>query len=485
MTKQNKFLPVFLATDKNKILLVGAGNVAMAKLSLIAEFSDNITIVAKKINHSVRELAKLRSFELIEANFDKSQLKDKKIVIAATNKEEVNQEIAKQAKQLGVLVNAVDNPKISNFIFGSVVKRGDVTMAISSNGISPVLTRYIKQKIENMFPARFSELTNFIAKYKEKVKKILTSFQARRIFWQEIFEGKVIEEIYVGNNDKAEKLLLNLLAAKQNKARAALYLIGVGPGDPDLITLKAVRLISKADVVLYDRLVPRDILTVARREAMKINVGKTRDLHRYTQSEINKLIKEYLLQDKIVARLKGGDTTIFANLHDEINVAKNLDIPYQVVPGVTAASGAAAYLGIPLTKRGKVCGVRFLTYYKNNLLNSNYWQDLASSKDSLVFYMSSHRIAEIISQLSLYGMPKNTPIVAVEQATTICQKQYTATLEDFIAKYRGHKFKSPTIVIIGEVVAEVKNSLWLEESKVDAEYFQQLQFRDEHSYVEV
>ena len=276
-----------------------------------------------------------------------------------------------------------------------------------------------------------------------------------------------------------------LLAAKQNKARAALYLIGVGPGDPDLITLKAVRLISKADVVLYDRLVPRDILTVARREAMKINVGKTRDLHRYTQSEINKLIKEYLLQDKIVARLKGGDATIFANLHDEIDVAKNLDIPYQVVPGVTAASGAAAYLGIPLTRRGKVCGVRFLTYYKNNLLNSNYWQDLASSKDSLVFYMSSHRIAEIISQLSLYGMPKNTPIVAVEQATTIYQKQYTATLVDFIAKYRGHKFKSPTIIIIGEVVAAVKNSLWLEESKVDAEYFQQLQFRDEHSYVEI
>ncbi|MBT4921889.1 MAG: uroporphyrinogen-III C-methyltransferase [Rickettsiales bacterium] len=475
--KSKQYLPVFLATDKNKILLVGGGDIAMAKLSLISDFSENVTIIAKELHGDLRALAQSKNFVVIEAEFAVKQLVGFDIVVAATDDAKVNAEISKYAKQQNILVNVVDNSSLSNFIFGSIVKRDNLTIAISSNGISPVLTRMIKQKIEHFLPMTLGKLTNFIARYREQVKQALTSIQSRRLFWQDVIEGEIAEEVYSGNEQKAGELLEGALHSTEDKQQAALYLVGAGPGDPDLITLKASRLIAKADVILYDRLVSKQLFNFARKEVIKINVGKTKSLHRYHQSEINELIKEYGLKGKIIVRLKGGDTAIFANLTDEIAAAKEVGIPYQIIPGVTAASGAAAYLGMPLTTRDGVRSVRYLTYYKKDLLREDYWQELANSTDSLVFYMSTHHIEEIIDQLIKYGMDSAMPIIAVSQATTPFQSEYLATLADFNDKYAGHKFASPTIVIIGKAVNNYENCAWHESPKEPGMYFDRLEER--------
>ena len=478
ITKQTQYLPLFFATQNASILLVGGGNIASAKLNLLLEFTDNITVLAKNINKEIREIARVKSLKLIITEFEEFYIRDHDLVIAATDDFKVNQSIAEYAKSKNILVNIVDNPKYSNCIFGSIVKRGDITIAISSNGVSPVLTRFIKQKIEKLLPVNFAKLTEFISAYRQNVKTKLNKLQPRRLFWQKFFESNILEEIYQGNEDKAAKLFNSSLNKFENQNQTALYLIGVGPGDPDLLTVKAARLIAQADIILYDRLVADDIISIARKEAVKINVGKTKDFHRYTQIEINQLIKKYLKEGKIVARLKGGDTAIFANLSDEIDVAKSLDVNYQIVPGVTSANGAAAYLGIALTKRDQVRGVRYLTYYRKDLLDKEYWQELAKTKDSLIFYMSSHHINEIIYHLVKFGKDKSTPIAAIEQATSPYQKHYLANLEDFSLLYQQKKFKSPTIIVIGEILKDVSNYQWIEESKEYRNFFNPLELRD-------
>ncbi|MDC0857573.1 siroheme synthase CysG [Rickettsiales bacterium] len=474
---KDQYLPVFLSTERSKIIMIGGGPIAVAKLRLISEFAYNVTIVAKSIQDEIYTIAESKNYEVIKAEFQLSHLEGFDLIVAATDNDELNHIIFNYAKAHNILLNIVDNKKFSNFIFGSIVKRHNLNIAISSNGVSPVLTRLIKQKIERLLPIRIDNLTKFIGKYREIVKAKLTSIQVRRLFWQDIIEGEVAEEVYVGNDEKAGKMLEQILEQNDNKKKSALYLIGAGPGDPELITIKAARLIAKADVILYDRLASPELFHMARKEVIKINVGKTKDLHRYKQNEINELIKEHGRLGRIIVRLKGGDTAIFANLTDEIQAAKDINIPYQIVPGITAASGTAAYLGIPLTTRDGVRSVRYLTYYEKDLLDEEYWQGLAKTSDSLVFYMSTHHIEEIINQLLKYGKAKDTPIIAVSQATTPFQTEYLAKLEDFIGKYQNQHFTSPTIIIIGYAVSNYEGFTWHEESQISGQYFDQLEAR--------
>jgi uroporphyrin-III C-methyltransferase/precorrin-2 dehydrogenase/sirohydrochlorin ferrochelatase len=366
------YLPLFLNTDKKNIILIGAGAIAFAKLKLIINFTDRVTIVSKEFDTDLLEFTKNYNIKLIKESFREEHLESFNLVVAATNNDVANHKIAECAEKRSMLINIVDNPKLSNFIFGAVATRGKVTIAISSAGVSPVLTRYLKQKIEQVLPLNLTKLGDFLAKYKNLLRVKLTNLQSRRMFWQDVISGPIAQEILANNDKKAEKLLLSQLENTSNDNQSAVYFIGAGPGDPELISLKAIRLISRADIILHDRLVSEDIFNFIRREAVKINVGKTKNLHRYTQAEINELIKKYALEGKIVARVKGGDPTIFAHLEEEIAIVNKLNIPYQVVPAVTAASGVAAYLGISLTKRNEVRGVKYLTLYKEDLINDSY-----------------------------------------------------------------------------------------------------------------
>lgn len=471
------YFPLFLNIDRAKFLIIGAGNIALAKLETILEFSENILIISKDVDVQLESLAKEHNIEIIRTAYDKKYLADADIIISATDDKEVNQQVANDARDLNKLVNVVDDPKNSRFIFGASFKRGEIVVSSSTSGVSPVLARLLKQKLQNILPENFEALSQFLADNKIKVKEKLTDLQARRVFWQEVLEGAIANEVLLGNIQKAQKLLDEKLENFGNKKDAAVYFISAGPGDPELFTLKGVKLLSKADVVLYDRLVSPEILNYARRDALKINVGKTRDLHRYSQDEINKLLRKYASTGNIVARLKGGDAGIFGRLGEEIDAIIDLKVPYQVVPGITAASGAAAYSGIPLTSRLTNKTTRFLAVYKDDLVDENYWADLARTNDSLVFYMSSHNLDVIVKNLLNAGKNNQTPLAIIEQATTPFQKTYTTNLENFEQDFGDKKFISPSLVIVGEVVAQHQQYKWREEN-LNGTYFKKLEARD-------
>ncbi len=468
-----KYFPLFLALHNRSVLIIGGGNIALAKLQTLYYYTNNITIVADNILNHLLIFIKDKDIKVIHSKYDKSHISNYDVIIGATNDNEVNSQISEDAQKLNKLVNIVDNPKISDFIFGATVNRGNVNIAISSSGVSPVLSRMIKQKIEKIIPHNLEILDTFIQNNRSKVKDLLTNLQSRRLFWQEVIDGNIAQEVLSDNVNNAQILLEKKLLSSQNNAKSALYIIGAGPGDPDLITIKAINLLSKADIVLHDRLVSTQILDYARKDALIINVGKTKDFHTFTQNELNHLIKKYLVDGNIVVRLKGGDPSLFAHLYEEIDVAQSLQIPYHIVPGISAFSGAAAYSAIPLTLRDTSRSVRLLTLYKKDMENAKYWEDLATTADTLVFYMSSSNAEFIVNNLLQYGKNSNVSIAVIEQATTPYQKTHISTLADFTQQ----NFISPSLIIIGDVVKFAPHYQWREEGN-SGTYFDDLKKTD-------
>lgn len=470
------YFPIFLNVNKVKILIVGAGNVALAKLEAILELGDgkNVTLLSREFSSLAERLVDENYVGKILCEYDEKYLTDFDVIVAATDDREVNRIVSLDAKRLNKIVNAVDDPLNSDFIFGANAKFGDIVISTGSSGVSPVLSRLIKQKIQAFLPRKLTALSDFLSKNKDLARSKIKNLQTRRLFLQDAIEGEVAEEIEAGNSKKAQKIFEEKLAVVSDgkKNNAAVYFIGAGPGDPDLLTLKAVKLLSRADVVLYDRLVAPEILSFTRKDALKISVGKTRDFHSFTQEQINEEIRKHVLEGKVVARLKGGDVSLFARLSEEIDAIKDLNVVYQIVPGVTAASGASAYAGIPLTSRDSNKSVRFLTIYKENLVDENYWTELAKSEDSLVLYMSSHNLAGVAKKLTEAGK-KDTPLAVIEQATTPFQKTYLSSLAKVEGDFKGVKFTSPSLVIVGEIVNGHKNYKWREENSA-GEFFNKL-----------
>jgi uroporphyrin-III C-methyltransferase / precorrin-2 dehydrogenase / sirohydrochlorin ferrochelatase len=463
------FLPIFFGLEQKFILIIGGGKIALAKLETIFEYTDRVTVISDNFDQELLNFTKENNIAIIQDKYNEKYLSDFDIIIATTNDFTLNQQISKDAKKIKKIVNIVDNAAISDFIFGSIVQRNDLNIAIGSGGLSPVLTRIIKQKIEKILPENLSDLNDFIRKNRQTVKNKLKNIQSRRLFWQEFLEGNIAEEVLIGNFKNAQNLFDQKLFKKNNSLESALYLIGAGAGDPDLLTLKAVKLLSKADIVLYDRLVADPILDYARKDALKINVGKRKDFHKYSQAEINQLIEKYLKEGNIVVRLKGGDPAIFAHMFEEIDVAKKLDISYQIIPGISAISAAAAYNSIPLTARDIAQGLRILTLYKKDLENEQYWQDLAKSSDTLAFYMSSSNAKYIADQLIKYGKNPKIKIAVIEQASTKYQQSYISNLEDF----EQREFISPSLIIIGDVVKFSEEYGYLEKRESE-NYFREI-----------
>ena len=470
------YFPLFLDTKTTNFLIVGAGNVGLAKLQAILDFSSNVTVLAKDVGDETLNFITENNVKFLQESYQEKHLQGFDVVIAATDQKDINEQIADCAKKLGMLINVVDDPKNSNFIFGANIKQGSFTAAVSTSGVSPVLARLLKNKIATILPKNLDLLEEFISKNQILVREKLSNLQARRLFWQGVFESEIAVEIESGNLLKAQNLFTERLANNDNQKQAAVYFIGAGPGDAELITIKALKLLSRADVVLYDRLVADEILNYARKDAIKINVGKIKDLHRYQQSEIGELIKKYALQGNVVARLKGGDPSIFGRLDEEIEAVAGLGIPYQIVPGVSSATGAAAYAGIPLTARNIARAVRFLTIYKNDLVEDGYWQELATTNDTLVFYMSSHHLDLITKNLVASGKNPQTPIAIIEQATTKFQKTYISNIGDFAKDFAGKIFISPSLAIVGEVVKNHQKYQWQEEV-LSGVYFNNLKRR--------
>lgn len=457
-----KYFPVFIDAEHTDCLIVGAGEVAARKLELVLKTPAKITVVAPWVSDTVAKLASHSNVILHQREFLDADLNGKNLVFVATDKPEVNQTVHDLAHHKGILVNVVDNTPLCKFITPSIVDRSPIIIAMSSGGVAPVLLRYIRQKLESVLPHKISLLGDFSERFRNKVKSALASVTDRRYFWEDVLDGDIGENVLQGNHAKAEEQLMVALEKYQSgdKPAGQVYLVGAGPGDPDLLTFRALRLMQKADVVVYDRLVSTDILELVRRDAEKIYVGKERSNHTIPQEDINELLADLALQGNRVVRLKGGDPFIFGRGGEEIQTLIARGIDFQVVPGITAASGAASYAGIPLTHRDHAQSVVFTTgHLRNNTIDLN-WQALAQPNQTLVFYMGLTGLPIICEKLIAHGLAANTEIALVENATRSTQKVLTGTLESILNNPLTYEIKPPTLIIVGGVVSLHEQLNW-------------------------
>ncbi len=457
------YFPLFFKLSQQPCLVIGAGNCAARKIELLQRANAKITVIAREISP---QISAMQGLTLVQKAFEANDLSGFKLVISATNDIETNQQVSFHAKQQNVWVNVVDSPALCDFIFPSIVDRSPITIAVSSGGASPVLARLLRAKIETIIPPTYGVLAQLAEKFREAVKKTIIRPPMRRIFWENVLQGRVAELVFAGQTETAEnELEFALTQTEALKAKGEVYLIGAGPGAADLLTFRALRLMQQADIVVYDRLVSADILDLARRDSEKIYVGKERSNHSVPQEEINELLVTLAKEGKRVARLKGGDPFIFGRGGEEIETLMEQGIAFQVVPGITAANGCASYAGIPLTHRDYAQSCIFVTgHLKDDSVNLN-WTQLATPNQTVVIYMGLIGLEKICQSLISHGSSPDLPIALIQQGTTVHQRVITATLSTLVEKINGEKFAPPTLIIIGSVVDLHQKLNWFATSK--------------------
>lgn len=448
------FLPLFFDLKDKDVLIVGGGEVALRKATLLAKAQGKITVVAHQIRDDLKALVEKSGGQCVFGDYAPEQLTGKLFVIAATDNLDVNKTVSVDAKAIGLPVNVVDQPSLCTFIFPAIVDRSPIVAAISSGGSSPVLARLLRAKLETLLPATYGQLAALAEKYREKVKARFTHINDRRGFWEKILQGPVAELMFAGKGAEAEESLQTELENDRvlPKERGEVYLVGAGPGDPDLLTFKALRLMQQADVVLYDRLVSEPILDMCRRDADRIYVGKARSDHAVPQGEINQLLVKLAKEGRRVLRLKGGDPFIFGRGGEEIEELAESGVPFQVVPGITAAAGCSSYSGIPLTHRDYAQSVRFVTGHLKNDTADLPWSELIHPRQTIVFYMGLMGLPLICENLQLHGMSPDTPIALVQKGTTADQKVIISTIQNMPDVAKNTKISPPTLIIVGDVV---------------------------------
>lgn len=447
------YFPVFVKLKNQNCLVVGAGEIAARKIELLARAGANITVIADRISPAISAMQESHRLTIRQKLFAPEDLRKFRLVVSATNNVETNELVANTADDQNIPVNVVDNPRLCSFIFPAIIDRSPIIAAVTSGGAAPVLARLLRAKIESVINPSYGRLAQLADKYRNAVKHQLKQPSQRRIFWESVFQGPIAELIFAGKEQEAEHLLeQNLINSEDTAARGEVYLIGAGPGAADLLTFRALRLMQQADVVVYDRLVTPEIIDLARRDSEKIYVGKRRQNHTLPQESINTLLADLAKAGKRVARLKGGDPFIFGRGGEEIETLMQQGIHFQVVPGITAASGCATYAGIPLTHRDHAQSCTFVTgHLKNNTINLN-WTQLAAPNQTVVIYMGLIGLEKTCESLIAHGSPKNLPIALVQQGTTDNQRVITGTLESMSAIVARENIKAPTLIIIGTVV---------------------------------
>ena len=447
------YFPLFIKLQNKPCLVIGAGEIAARKIELLARAGANITVIALEISHHVASLEQKYNLTIQQRVFTPNDVINFALVISATDNRSTNELVAQSSETHKILVNVVDSPDLCGFIFPAIIDRSPIIAAVSSGGAAPVLARLLRAKIETIIPPAYGQLAQLAERYRNKVKTLIKEPAQRRIFWENIFQGSVAEAVFAGNNDSADQQLQYVLQQQKNTAPVGeVYLIGAGPGAADLLTFRALRLMQQADVIVYDHLVSPEIMDLARRDSEKIYVGKQRDKHTLPQESINTLLAELAKEGKRVVRLKGGDPFIFGRGGEEIETLMEQGIHFQVVPGITAASGCSTYAGIPLTHRDHAQSCTFVTgHLKDNSINLN-WTQLALPNQTIVIYMGLVGLEKICEALIAHGSPKDLPIALVQQGTTNNQRVVTGVLESFANKIANLDIKPPTLVIIGNVV---------------------------------
>ncbi|MCO6540598.1 MAG: uroporphyrinogen-III C-methyltransferase [Gilliamella sp.] len=454
------YFPLFCKLENRDCLLVGGGEVAERKARLLLEAGARLTVNAHEFNEQFICWNEQKQLVLVQGEFNAELLNDKWLVIAATDCQETNQRVSVETEKRRIFCNVVDSPKDASFIMPSIIDRSPIMVAVSSEGHAPVLARLLREKLESILPQHLGKLAKYAGYLRNKVKTTYQTVTERRRFWERLFShDRLAQAIANSDSDHVEKLTNELFDTSLD-SRGEVVLVGAGPGDAGLLTLKGLQQIQQADIIVYDRLVSDEIMNLTRRDAQRIFVGKRAGFHCVPQEQINQILLQQAKKGKRVVRLKGGDPFIFGRGGEELETLFNADIPFSVVPGITAASGCSAYSGIPLTHRDYAHSVRLIT---GHLKDGNHldWKSLAAEKQTLVFYMGLSQASNIEKQLIKYGMNANTPIVIVEEGTTTKQKVISGQLCDLAQL--SLQACSPSLIIIGPVVALREKLNWFSE----------------------
>lgn len=444
--------PISLKLQQQPCLIVGGGHIAYRKALLLAKAGAKIDVLAPEIDDNLLQLVQQSQGQYVQDVFSSSTaLRHYRLVIAATDNNLVNQQVFAACEAENVLVNSVDDPPHCRFMVPAIIDRSPLVISVASNGTSPVLSRQIRTQLESSIPHGMGKLAEFSGQWRAAVKQKIVNPEERRIFWEELYASPLKEQVFNDNLDAANQSIQHALVEWQTP-KGEVYLVGAGPGDPELLTLKALRLMQQADVVIYDRLVSAPILELCRRDAEKVYVGKARSNHAVPQEGINALLVKYAQAGKRVCRLKGGDPFIFGRGGEEIQELYEAGVSFQVVPGITAASGCAAYAGIPLTHRDYAQSVRFLTGHLNEGSPELPWSELVYENQTLVLYMGLVGLESICEKLIAHGQRADMPVALISKGTTPEQKVVVGTLANIASKVEQHQIQAPTLTIIGEVV---------------------------------
>ncbi len=453
------YLPIFMKLVDAPCLLVGGGAVAARKAELLLRAGARITVVAPRIGEELERRRAAGEVICRVREFAASDLEGCALVVAATDRPLVNRFVSEHARARRLPVNVADAPELCSFVLPAIVDRSPLLVAVSSGGRAPLLARALRVRLESLIPAAYGHLAAFAGAHRQAVKRRFASLLERRRFWEDALEGPIGEAVLRGDEAQAEHALNAALGAGAPTG-GAVWLVGAGPGDPDLLTFRALRLMQRADVVLYDRLVAAPVLDLVRREAERVYVGKSRSRHALDQQEITDLMVRLARAGKRVLRLKGGDPFVFGRGGEEIAGLAAQGIPFEVVPGITAASGCAAYAGIPLTHRDHAQACVFVTGHGRDGPPQVDWSALARPRQTLVFYMGLRNLALIAAELCRHGLAPETPAAVIEQGTTAGQRVIAATLADLSERVRAAEVRSPALIIVGDVVRLRESLTW-------------------------
>lgn len=461
-------LPLFADLKSRAVLVVGGGTVAERRVSLLLEAQAVVTVISPELNEALAELAAEGRLTHLARRFAGDSFEPYWLVVAATDDPAVNAAVATGATAAQRFCNVVDDPRLSTFIMPAIVDRSPVTIAIGSSGLSPVLARWVKGVIETVLPARLGALAELAGRWRQRVREQLNDATERRHFWERVVMGAVAEHVFAGRDADADRTLaaeLESFGSDDVARRGEAYLVGAGPGSIDLITIRGRQLLAHSDVVLYDRLVSAELLKFARRDAELICVGKTPRRPSISQKQLNRLLVSLVRSGKRVCRLKGGDPFIFGRGGEELEALAEAGLKFQVVPGVSAVEGCAAYAGIPLTLRGVAQAVLLTTGHTRDDGTPSFGK--FEPGRTLALYMGVAQYAEISAALIAGGHAAGTPVAVVESGTTERQRVVRTVLGSLAAAQAALDIRPPALLIVGETTRYAERYSWFAPSKVE------------------
>jgi uroporphyrin-III C-methyltransferase/precorrin-2 dehydrogenase/sirohydrochlorin ferrochelatase len=456
------WFPIFLALRDSSALVVGGGAVALRKTRQLLEAGCSVSIVAPHCDREFEAWISEGRVSYRAVRFEPEMVVGHRLVIAATDDPELNRLVAQSANRFGVLVNVVDDPALCSFIMPAVVDRSPLVIAVGTGGRAPILARQVRAYLEALLPSALGRLANFMGEWRASVRRHVSRPAQRRRLWERVAGGPVAEHLFAGRETDAHRLMAQMLdgaCINSQPIEGEVYIVGAGPGDPELLTMRALRLMQQCDVVLYDRLISQEILALVRRDAERIDVGKRCGECRWSQEQIHQAMIRLAREGKRVLRLKGGDPLVFGRGGEEMEALADAGVAYQVVPGITAAVGCAAYAGIPLTHRNYAHSCVFVSGHDVEKLDLD-WPRLAQAGQTLVFYMALGRVATICDELRRHGLPDTTPAALIAHGTTRDQEILNGTIATLADTAAQRRPGPPALLIVGEVAGLHERLRW-------------------------